>query len=165
MKSFFLYSLILISFLISCTQPPDYPIEPVIEFTSLSRNFMNQGTGLEDSIIVTFSYTDGDGDLGSMNDSLDVYFDDIRLTDGIPLTYKLPFVPLQGTGNGISGEIAIQIPTSCCIAFDNPFLNLCLTPLPDLYPIDTLVYAIFIKDRAGNESNHILTDDIILNCN
>lgn len=161
MKTLRIYFFLLFAILVSCTQPPDYPPEPVIEFSRLSRNFMDQGTGLEDSLIVTFSYTDGDGDLGSMNDSLDVFFTDIRI-DVIEIPYKLPFVPLQGTGNGISGEISIQIPTSCCI-FPNNVPPPCNTLAS--FPQDTLVYEIYIKDRAGNESNRILTSDILLNCN
>lgn len=164
MKSIFFFTLLLLGVLTSCTQPPDYPIEPVLEFTSLSRNTMIQGSGPQDSLIVNFSYTDGDGDLGNNSDSLDVFFTDTRLANGVPLTYKLPFVPLQGTGNGISGEISIQIPTSCCTVPDNPQINLCDNPIPDMFPRDTLVYEIYIKDRAGNESNRILTDDIILSC-
>jgi len=161
MKALLISSFLLFTILISCTKPPDYPIEPVIEFANLSRTSMNQGTGLEDSLIVTFSYTDGDGDLGSNSDSLEVFCTDLRLPI-IPITYKLPFVPPQGTGNGISGEISIQIPTSCCIFPNNtpPPCNI----LPS-YPRDTLVYEIFIKDRAGNESNKIITTDITLNCN
>lgn len=121
---------------------------------------MTQGFGPEDSLVMTFSFTDGDGDLGSMDDSLDVFVTDTRL-DAAPLTYKLPFVPLQGTGNGISGDIAITLPTTCCI-FPNNVPPPCNTL--ETFPFDTLVYEVYIKDRAGNESNRILSDGIILNC-
>lgn len=160
MKTTAIISCLLLVILFSCTQPPDYPPEPVIEFSHLSRSFMSQGFGPEDSIVMTISFTDGDGDLGSTDDSLDVFVTDTRL-DAAPLTYKLPFVPLQGTGNGISGDISITLPTTCCI-FPNNIPPPCNTLAS--FPQDTVVYEVFIKDRAGNESNRVLTDGIILLC-
>ncbi len=160
MKTTAIISCLLLVILFSCTQPPDYPPEPVIEFSHLSRGFMSQGFGPEDSIVMTISFTDGDGDLGSTDDSLDVFVTDTRL-DAAPLTYKLPFVPLQGTGNGISGDISITLPTTCCI-FPNNIPPPCNTLAT--FPQDTVVYEVYIKDRAGNESNRVLTDDIILLC-
>ena len=160
MKALSLYTILLLVILISCTKPPDYPIEPVIEFNNYSRNFMSQGFGPEDSIIMTIGYTDGDGDLGSDGDSLDVFVKDTRL-DGAPLTYKLPFVPQQGAGNGISGEISIVLPTTCCIFPDN-IAPPCETH--PSYPSDILVYEVFIRDRAGHESNKVLTSEVSLIC-
>ena len=75
-------------------------------------------------------------------------------------TFSIPFVPEQGAGNGISGEIAIQVFTSCCIHPETQ--QICL-PF-DTYPIDTLVYEIYIVDRAGNASNVVTTDPIMLLC-
>lgn len=160
MKAIAISTVVLLSILMSCTQPPDYPIEPQIEFNRFSRDFMNQGFGPEDSIVMFVDFTDGDGDLGNKEDSLDVFITDTRLNAG-PLNYKLPFIPEQGSGNGISGEIAIVLPSSCCIFPNN-------TPPPctesQTFPTDTLIYEVYIKDRAGNESNRILTGDIYLNC-
>ena len=90
----------------ACIQPPDYPKEPVIEYIGLSKNLMQQGTGYEDSIFVTFSFTDGDGDLGypESDPTPSVFFRDSR--DSFPKPpLQLPYVEPQGAGNGISGEI------------------------------------------------------------
>jgi len=164
MKTLLSSFILLLLVLMSCTQPPDYPPEPVIEFNSLSQPFMTQGTTLSDSIFLTVDFTDGDGDLGTEDDSLDIYLIDTRIEDfSVPIQFKLPFVPLQGTGNGISGEISLKLPATCCI-FPAGVAVPCDTTVTDLYPTDTLIYEVYIKDRAGNESNHILTENIIVLC-
>jgi hypothetical protein len=49
----------------ACFNPPDFPIEPQIEFVSI--RYKEYGTGFDseyDSLILTISFKDGDGDLG-----------------------------------------------------------------------------------------------------
>jgi hypothetical protein len=162
MKALTVSLVLLFTILISCTKPPDYPDEPVIEFNNLSQNFMRQGEPPEDTIILTINYTDGDGDLGNMDDSLDIYLSDTRF-DLFNITYRLPFVPQQGAGNGISGEITVELPGSCC-TYPNNIAPPCDNSVSDIYPTDTIVYELYIKDRAGNESNRIFTENIILLC-
>lgn len=148
-----------ITFVLACTKPPDYPIEPVIEFKSLSKTSLPQGNLNTDSLTIIFSYTDGDGDLGNEDNQASVFLKDLRTGFESP-TFSIPLVPEQGAGNGISGEIAIQVFTSCCI---HPTTNQICMPFAD-YPQDTLIYEIYIADRAGNTSNVIATDPIILRC-
>jgi len=153
MKASFFYILLFLVVSFSCTQPPDYPTEPVIEFNSLNKTLVQ--AGVDEDLFLVINYTDGDGDLGAMNDSLDIYLNDLRVIDAnVPITFKLPFVPVQGTGNGISGEITLKLPATGCIFPDNSPMG----------PIDTLVYEVYIIDRAGNESNRVLTDEIIVDC-
>ncbi len=153
---------------LACTKPPDYPLEPVITFKSLSKSTLPQGNLNSDSLTIIFSYTDGDGDLGNDENQASVFLKDMRTGFESP-SFSIPFVPEQGAGNGISGEIAIQVFTSCCI---HPILNQICMPFGDadqysgnlFFPIDTLAYEIYIVDRAGNESNVIKTDPIFLQC-
>lgn len=149
-----------------CVKPPDYPLEPVIEFKSVSTNVMRQKAipaSDPDSVTVTFSYTDGDGDLGYPDDdpTTSVFFRDER--DQFASERKLPFVDPQGAGNGISGEISVVLPTTCCIHVDpvEGTKTAC-----ELVPIntDTLRYVITIRDRAGHMSNEIRTSPIVLIC-
>ena len=158
----------IIAIILSCTKPPDYPIEPNIEYQSISSNTMIQGDLNTDSTVVTISFTDGDGDLGNNDTLFDIFVKDIRIPDvpGInPIQYKMPFVPIQGVGNGISGEISILTYNTCCIYPPGTF-----SPCDEseaatsAFPTDTLIYEIYIKDRAGNESNRVLTNPIILQC-
>lgn len=152
--------LLLILMVLSCTKPPDYPDEPVIGFISFSKNQIVQDPlGLNDTTYASFSFTDGDGDLGH-NDSLNVFITDTR--DGFEIPgNRIPFVPEQGASNGINGEITIMLLTTCCY-YENG-LPPCEPSTSK--PTDTLRYEIYIKDRAGNRSNIITTDDLIVLCN
>jgi hypothetical protein len=142
----------------ACVRPPDYPIEPRISFSSMSKNTMRQGTFQQDSVWVTISFTDGDGDLGS-KDSLNVFLLDKRFPKIMTPaeTFRIPYVPDQGAGNGISGDIKLLLFTTCCNVI--PPCEPSITK-----PIDTLVYQIAIKDRAGHKSNVVETPNIYLQC-
>ena len=52
--------LIIIFFVASCVKPPDYPIEPRIEFVSMNANTFDELD--EDSLSVVIYFEDGDGD-------------------------------------------------------------------------------------------------------
>ncbi len=145
--------------ILSCTKPPDYPLEPVIAFKSLSRTSLPQGSLLQDSLLLTITFTDGDGDIGSEETQFAIFAKDLR-TGFESISYSIPFVPEQGAGNGISGEISFPIYTSCCI---HPVTNQICMPFMD-FPQDTLVYEIYIIDRAENVSNVITSDPIYLRC-
>jgi hypothetical protein len=151
-----LYLLTLLVAFATCISPPDYPIEPQITFSNMTKNIMRQGYGSEDSVYITLSFTDGDGDLGS-KDSLNVFITDKRSNKPIEQTYRIPFVPEAGAKNGISGEIRFLMYTTCCLS-----LEPCRLPPPRA--TDTLVYEIYIKDRAGHKSNTVLTNPIQLQC-
>lgn len=160
--NFLLFGFIILT-IAACVRPPDYPIEPQIKFTSLSKNTMRQGQlGTEDSLFVTFSFTDGDGDLGTADSNkdtskiLNIFLTDKR--DNKPAErFRIPYIPEQGAGNGISGDIRLLLFTTCCNVL--PPCEASTTK-----PIDTLVYEIYIKDRAGHESNRIQTAPIYLQC-
>lgn len=158
-RDFVILALFLLSLnLINCTQPPNFPDEPVIEFLSVSKQEFLQGTFVEDSIIVAFSFTDGDGDLGS-EDSINVFLRDSR-DNFLANQYRIPFIPEEGAANGISGEILVTVYSTCCTFPDG---TLPCTP-SETYPRDSLRYIIQIRDRAGNWSNEITTDLIYVLC-
>jgi len=154
----FLILLILTGSIVSCISRPDFPIEPVLEFVSMDKNQMVQNSFNTDSIRITFSFTDGDGDLGDQ-DSLNIFIRDNR-DQYIAAQYRLPELPPEGASRGVRGEITVTIYTTCCIFPDGT--PPCEASLQ--YPTDTLQYEIFMKDRAGHISNTIKTDPIILLC-
>jgi len=153
-----------------CLNPPIYLIEPQIEFLSLSRNTVNQ----LDSVRVEFSFTDGDGDLGKENpDSTDCnscVFDSCYSTDwNLYLTdlrkgcfdrFMIPYIPSKGSSDAISGKFNLVISGICCLYSDNtgcvPNANVSL---------DTVLYSIQIKDRAGHLSNILDLPPVIVRCN
>ena len=157
-----LFAVVLFQF---CVQPPDYPKEPVIQYIGLSKSTMQQGTGYQDSLFVTFSFTDGDGDLGypESESTPSVFFRDSRDSFFKP-PIQLPYVDPQGAGNGISGEITVKLPTICCIFTTPEGIKLACEDVPNTMQYDTFYYFIKIKDRAGHESNEIKTAAIRLKC-
>jgi hypothetical protein len=143
----------------TCIRPPNYPIEPQIQFVGMTKTTMRQGFAFEDSLHVTLTFTDGDGDLGGVSgkDSLNVYITDKRNNKPVEQTFRIPFVPEAGAKNGISGEIKFLMYTTCCLSLEP------CKATPN-HPIDTLVYELYIKDRAGHKSNAIQTKPILLQC-
>lgn len=169
MKKFITPTLLLLIFAFLsaqfCVKPPDYPKEPVIDFIGLSKSVLRQGKAKGDSLSIIFSYTDGDGDLGFPNNvsTPSVFVRDDRDSFS-KFEYQLPYVEPQGASNGISGEISIIVPTSCCIFVDNQGIKRACDNVPDTLQFDTLYYFIRIRDRAGNMSNEIKAGPITLRC-
>lgn len=106
-----------------------------------------------DTAFIEFSLTDGDADIGNDNTS-QIYLKDTRYESAgfIPT----PFPEIDGTiedpKKGLQG-VCLFIPVP--------------QPAPRTDSLhmavgDTMSYEIFIKDRAGNESNHIITNQIII---
>jgi hypothetical protein len=116
-----------------------------------------QGTSGEDFTQVTLGFSDGDGDLGA-EEELNLFFVDMR--DSFETEFGIPFIPEEGAGNGITGEIQVRLPTSCCI-FPNEQPP--CTP-SQLFPTDTVIYEVYLKDRAENLSNRITLPPITLLC-
>jgi hypothetical protein len=151
----------------ACTEAPEYPIEPQIEFIGLNQDSIEQSRDASiplDTIEIRFSFTDGDGDLGSA-DSINIYLEDSR--DGTLQLFKINPIPKLGAGKGLSGEIRILLSNSpitryFCCTFPNTNLT-CLASRQ--HPTDQLSYKIRIRDRADNWSNEIQTDPITIRCN
>lgn len=155
---------VVLTLLSSCTQPPNYPDVPEIMNVQLNKLAIRQGNQFNptDTLSVSFDFTDGDGDLGFEQDTIDIFLQDSR--DDFETTFRIPFIPNQGTNNGISGTLTVKI-------VNTPF-NICCT-FPDgstacqpntTFPIDTFSYGIRIRDRAGNFSNKLQTDQITILC-
>ncbi|GLR16285.1 hypothetical protein [Portibacter lacus] len=145
----------------SCINAPDYPDEPVIEYVGISKTTLNQNSLNTDSLFVTFSFTDGDGDLGHNPEDTtrNIFIKDLR-TGNFQDKFKSPYIPEEGIGNGITGEIQLLLYTTCCI-FPN---NIPPCSAPQEFPLDTVTYEITIMDRSGNLSNKIVTEPIIVRC-
>ena len=109
-----------------------------------------------DTCFIEFSIVDGDGDIGSSNNSDTssvIYYKDSRF-DSAGFTYT-QFPPIdesiEDPKKGITGT---------CTYYPIP------EPVPrdSLHGVtgDTLTYEIYITDRAGHQSNHIITHPIII---
>ncbi len=135
----------------SCTDDETFPVTPEIGFKSLEK-FTNIN-GL-DSLMLTFSFTDGDGDLGSPESdvtSRDIFAKIFERKNGVfveavlaaPLEYRLPYLQPSGNNQSLKGDIKINIDYNV------------------LQPNDTIYYTLYIKDRAGHKSNQITTTTIV----
>jgi hypothetical protein len=146
----------------ACVNPPDYPTEPVLTFKNFSKNGMKQNPSKgADYIDVVLGFTDGDGDLGNVEDGAkeDVFVFDTR-DQVVSDNFKVPYVAPQGTGNGINGEMTLRVYTTCCKYPDGS-----LPCFPSAtYKTDTLRYKVWIFDRAGHKSNELELPAIYLDC-
>ncbi|MEL6944451.1 MAG: hypothetical protein AAFO82_17455 [Bacteroidota bacterium] len=170
-RTFLLLSVFII-FVASCIQPPEYSNTPEIQYVGINKQEIVQGSGRnQDELIVEFSYTDGDGNIGARQDSLmqNSFFNNIVFIDnrtGLETFNGVPTIPRQGVGSGISGVISVKIPTElqgvCCIYDDKDGEDPC-TP-STTFPTDTFTYTIYIIDQDFNESNRIETEPIVVLC-
>jgi len=144
----------------ACFKTPEYPVEPVIKFASYS---VTQPYIIPDTGNIRITFTDGDGDLGKLtNDDSGsvsrIFIRNVKYSlDKIPQV--LPIIPQKGTTKAISGAIDIKLAgnlgiglfdESSCLLFQHPY--------------DTLIFEIYIKDRAGNKSNVITTPPLVVSC-
>jgi len=115
---------------------------PKIELISVSPMTVQQ---LQDSIVFTIRYTDGDGDLGFESaDSMSVELTDNRF----PLTFYYHLQPLspQNAAVAITGQLPIVL--------DNTILQ-----NPDATS-EQASFGIRLKDRAGHWSNAITSSPV-----
>ena len=137
--------------LVSCSDEETFPVTPVISFKSLEK--FQSLSGL-DSLVLTFSFTDGDGDIGSAaSDTFgrDVYARLFERNNGVfeeaPLSallqYRVPYLEPRGNNSSLKGDIRISIDYNI------------------LRPNDTIYYKVLLEDRAGNRSNEISTATIV----
>lgn len=157
---YYLFALIATS-IIGCTNSPDFPLTPELTYIAISKSSMIQNSLNTDSIFIQLSFTDGDGDIGGETNNLkqNLLIKDNR-TGEFYDRFRIPEIPQQGAGNGISGEITIRLFTTCCIYPDE-------TPpcdAPPSFPTNDLTLDITMVDRAGNVSNVVTTDPITLLC-
>lgn len=132
----------------SCNDAPVFPIEPQIEFVSISPEVGTQLTA--DEIVLTFSYQDGDGDLGYEGDATNnLFVEDTRAAfagnPGRISAYSFESLTPDTRKPSIQGNITITM----------------LTPLYESSE-EPVVFEVYILDRAGHKSNVIRTDPITI---
>ena len=156
--------------LFSCVKPPTYSVIPAIQFVSVSSS--NIISGFADTI--TFSFTDGDGDIGVNTSSTDTVCNvcglktgdssclqlpafDVFVIDGRDsciATYASANVQPSGKYKAISGtiEVITQAYNTKCFGGCPCAIN------------DTVTFAVILRDMAGHLSNTIHTTPIAVYC-
>lgn len=161
---------------LSCQKPVEYPIEPHIKYEGFTY-LINADSTFSGEGVISFSYTDGDGDLG-LNDSdtlppfglhdahyYNMVVDYLKCVNGEFV--KMPLLSWN-----------VQTQSYDTISFNARFKRLCNSEEPKaisgtmdytlivqnpLSPDDTVKFEIRILDRALHESNVIQTDAIYTN--
>lgn len=147
----------------SCHLKNDFSNTPELRFIAMNKDSLMQGFSREDSIEFYLELIDGDGDIGFEDEdtlSKSILIKDLR-TGNISEQFNIPKIPENVIGNGLQAEMQLKLYTTCCLLPEN------IPPCEksDKYPFDTLRYEIVIIDRAGNQSEPIITPPIILICN
>ncbi len=148
----------------SCINAPNFSDIPEIEFVSFSKLALNQAPLNSDTILLTISFTDGDGDIGFDENSpgVNLIIIDNR-TDQFYDRFRIPAIPEQGANNGVSGDIRMVLLNTCCVF--PPVASIPNCESPPNFPFNDLSFRVFMVDRAGNKSNEITTPMIQLRCN
>lgn len=132
-----LFAALVVLFASSCKEELDFPLEPIIK----TKSFNIEG----DSIAYwVFSFTDGDGDLGSSDTSKN-FFPKLHYINGDSTraleNASLPKINTSGKTKSIEGEITQTIELDFFL----------------LKSTDTVYISAFVKDQAGRTSNEIKT--------
>jgi hypothetical protein len=149
----YVISILLVSVILASCQKNEVSKIPQIGLTYFGpeRIRINQDTGF-----MQLSLTDGDADLGNIDPGYyyDIYIKDFRYDTGYAGYYFPTIDPaIKDPTKGLTG--------SCLFMFTPPVLS----PRPDsIHTVngDTTHFEVYIKDKAGHESNHIITPYIIL---
>lgn len=141
----------------ACQRPPELPITPEIAYLKITKQIGYDILGEKiDSVIISISFKDGDGDLGSKVDTTQNYFCDVLQKDSLgffkmgdkngrflPLNTDAQTGPLEGTLN-----------------YAPEILDILTGDTLDPKAIYTLKFRIYIRDNSGHKSNTVETDTI-----
>jgi hypothetical protein len=159
---------VLLTFLAtSCYKEPNFSLTPEIAFNDITKDIrLDQFTGAKkDSIIITVDFKDGDGDLGFNSEEIGGEVDQTDYNYVVKPLRKIKgiFAPFQ-TFETYSGFYP-RLKMDDKIGPIQGKLSYRIEVLTAFWPIkrDTVKFEIYIKDRAGNQSNIIETDPIVLN--
>lgn len=117
---------------------------PEIEFVSATPQTV---IAYQDSLVVTISYRDGDGDLGENDtDQNNLFLEDSR--NGVVYGFRIRQLAPDDATIAIEGNLNVTMPNVPIIGSGNT---------------ESLNYSIWVVDRAGNESERVSSSAITVN--
>jgi hypothetical protein len=136
----------------ACDCSPLFPVEPELEFVNISPLEVQE---LQDSIVITLRFRDGDGDIRSQ-DSTQEQFSNLEVKDLRPtladsvakIFYKFPEYSTNTCNPSIQGIIRIEV---------SPTLI-----FPRNLQTQKTAFSVRLRDAAGNWSNTTETDSITI---
>lgn len=117
---------------------------PSLKFLSISPN---PAVKYQDEVVIEVEYTDGDGDLGENTPDVKNLF----VTD---------------SRNNVTSQFRISQLGPDSKVIIRGTLDVVLPPqsfVDDNHSSESATYTVYVKDRAGNESNHVTTSAITIN--
>jgi hypothetical protein len=151
----------LLAGLTGCIKEEQYPLKPVIEYGGLKA--IKDISGKDSIILVTISYTDGDGNIGLPDgDTIPLKYNYYTklfqyinkelvefkpVNEAITFDARIPVLTPPGKNKNIKGEITRS--------FEIYFAR-------QLLQSDTLALEIYIKDRTLLESNVVMTPMFVI---
>ena len=115
---------------------------PAIQFMSISPDLVVEFT---EPVIIRISYTDGDGDLGENEPEVkNLFVMDNR--NQVTFQFRIPELAPEGANIAITGELPVELNN--------------VAVLDENAAQESVVYTVWVVDRAGNQSNQIDTDPI-----
>lgn len=154
-QAIFLASAVIVSATSCKKKNARFPPVPAINFLRMTPDSIKSMSS-EDTVRISFHFTDGDADLGNDPNSgkKDIFVIDTRFPDDT-FGYYFPPIPDQfkDPEKGLEGDCDFYIPAALLPGLRD-------TTIHKLR--DTTAFNIFIKDVAGNASNLITTSRLLI---
>ena len=136
----YLFAIVL---LFSCEKEEVISDIPEIEFKSILPTTVKE---YSDDIVITITYSDGNGDLGENNPDIhNLFVEDNR--NAIVYQFRIPHLAPDNNSIVIEGDFNITINGS---------------GITNESSSQQVNYSIYVTDRAGNKSNTIITSNITI---
>ncbi len=126
---------------VSCKKTEEIGPIPEIEFISVTPGNVQE---YADSLVFTIKYRDGDGDLGENTSGAENFFlADSR--NNVIYKFRIPQLAPDNSSIIIEGNLNVTLANTAIIDGSNS---------------QTFTYSIYVKDRAGNQSNTVVTSPV-----
>ena len=126
--------------LVSCSkETEEISATPEITFETISPGTVKE---FADSVVIQLTYTDGDGDLGENGSGIEnAFITDSR--NNLTYTFRIRQLAPDNANVIIRGKLSIVVPAVSLVNSSSTS--------------ETATFDIYIKDRAGHQSNTITT--------
>lgn len=155
------------TFLGGCFNTPEFPNTPEIEYSEiLSTPRVDQESGgYKDSVVISIKFKDGDGDLGYDQQEIDSLAKAGAAPNFVVKQFRkvngafVEYVPLESL-SGFFHRLSSEKPGPIEGTLHYRGIQIFHTFYP--YAKDTVKFEVYIRDRAGNISNTIETEPVVL---
>ena len=135
----------IVFFFSGCKKEEPVSNTPSIKFVSITPN---PATKYQDEIKITIEYTDGNGDLGENTpDVKNLFCTDSR--DNVTYEFRIPQLGPDNSNIIINGKLTFNLAPQGFVDDNNTS--------------ETATYSVYVKDRAGNQSNTVQTSALVIN--